>query len=63
MGNHPCRAAHPNNPDDAEWLEAASNGSVLIIGGDNLVITETRIDVDAAARPGTLVIGYNPVRS
>jgi hypothetical protein len=31
--------------------------------GDNLVITETKIDVDTAARLGTLVIGYVPVRS
>ncbi|WP_258805742.1 hypothetical protein [Pseudarthrobacter sp. NS4] len=50
------------NPDDAEWLDAASNGSVLIIAGDNLVITDTRIDLETAARFGTLVIGYAPVR-
>ena len=42
---------------------AAGNGSVLIIGGDNLVITETRLDVDAAARLGTLVIGLVPAQS
>jgi hypothetical protein len=54
---------NPENPDDAEWLQSAGNGSVLIISGDNLVITETKIDVDTAARLGTLVIGYVPVRS
>lgn len=53
---------NPKNPDDAEWMEAAGNGSVLIISGDNLLITETRLDVGAAARLGTLVIGFVPVR-
>lgn len=53
----------PRNPDDAEWLEAASNGSVLIMAGDSLVITDTRIDLETAARLGTLVIGYVPVRT
>jgi hypothetical protein len=52
----------PENPDDAEWLAVAVKGKVLIISGDNLVITDTRIDVDTAARMGTLVIGYVPVR-
>lgn len=28
---------NPENPDDAQWLGAADNGSVLVIGGDNLV--------------------------
>jgi hypothetical protein len=50
------------NPDDAEWLETASNRSVLVIGGDHLVITETRFNVDAAARLGTLVLGFVPMR-
>lgn len=54
-------AAQPT--DDAEWLKAASSGNVMIISGDNVVITETRLDIDAAARLGTLVIGYVPVRS
>jgi hypothetical protein len=54
---------NPENPDDAEWLQAASNGSVLVICGDHLVITETKVDAGPAARLGTLVIGYVPVRS
>ncbi len=54
---------NPKNTDDAEWLEAASNGSVLVISGDNLIITKTKLDVDTAARLGTLVIGYVPVQS
>ncbi|MDQ1058373.1 hypothetical protein QFZ23_002281 [Arthrobacter globiformis] len=53
----------PAEPDDAEWLEQATGeGSVLVIGGDNLVITETVLDVDAAASLGTLVIGKVTVR-
>lgn len=52
-----------DDPEDAEWLGAAGSGSVLIISGDNLVITDTRLDVDAAAQLGTLVIGVVPVRS
>ena len=48
------------NPDDAEWLETANN-RVLVIGGDHLVITETRFNVDAAARLGTLVLGFVPM--
>ncbi|MBT2522600.1 hypothetical protein [Arthrobacter sp. ISL-28] len=54
---------NPRNPDDARWLEAAANGSALIIAGDNLVITDTMLDVSAAAHLGTLVIGYVPIRS
>lgn len=54
---------NPENPDDAQWLDAASNGQVLIISGDNLVITESKLDIEAAAQPGTLVIGFVPVRS
>lgn len=53
----------PMKPDDAEWLEqAAAEGSVLVISGDNLVITDTELDVDAAASLGTLVIGKVTVR-
>lgn len=51
------------NPGDAQWLEAARDGRVLVMAGDNLIITETRLDVHAAARLGTLVIGYVPIRS
>ncbi|MBT2513163.1 hypothetical protein [Arthrobacter sp. ISL-30] len=54
---------NPENPDDAEWLQAARNGSVLVISGDKLVITDTMLDVHAAAQLGTLVIGYVPVQS
>jgi hypothetical protein len=53
----------PASPDDAEWLEAAGNGTVLVISGDNLVITETSPDIGPAARLGTLVIGNVSVRS
>ncbi|MDQ1058199.1 hypothetical protein QFZ23_002100 [Arthrobacter globiformis] len=39
----------PMKPDDAQWLEqAAAQGSVLVIAGDNLVITDRVLDVDAA---------------
>ncbi len=54
---------NPKDRDDADWLEAARNGNVLIISGDNLVITEGRLDVDTAAQLGTLVIGFVPLRS
>jgi hypothetical protein len=40
-----------------------THGSVLVIGGDNLVINESMLDVDAAAALGTLVIGKVSVRS
>lgn len=38
------------------------SGRVLVIAGDHLVITETRFNVDAAARLGTLVLGFVPKR-
>jgi hypothetical protein len=47
----------PESPDDAEWLQATAIGRVLVIGGDNLVVTESSLDLDMAARLGTLVIG------
>jgi hypothetical protein len=53
---------NPENLDDAQWLGAADNGRFLVIGGDNLVITETRLDVDAAGRLGTLVIDFVPMQ-
>jgi hypothetical protein len=31
----------PESPDDAEWLQAAGDGSILVIAGDNLVVTES----------------------
>ncbi|MBT2554917.1 hypothetical protein [Arthrobacter sp. ISL-5] len=51
------------NPDDAQWLEAAGKGSALLIAGDNLVITDTMLDMSAAAHLGTLVIGYVPIKT
>lgn len=42
------------------WRRPAK--AALVIGGDHLVISETRRDVDAAARLGTLVIGFVPMR-
>jgi hypothetical protein len=50
-------------PDDAEWLKEAGQGSVLVIAGDNLVITESTLDLAAAAALGTLVIGRVAIRS
>jgi hypothetical protein len=52
----------PESPDDAEWLGAAGSGSILVIGGDNLVISESSLDIAAAAGLGTLVIGTVTVR-
>ncbi|MFF2316561.1 hypothetical protein ACFVTE_09850 [Arthrobacter sp. NPDC058097] len=50
------------NADDAEWLQAAAQGGhILVISGDNLGITETGLDINPAARHGTLVIGTVPV--
>lgn len=49
---------HPESPDDALWLEAVSGSDhVLVISGDNLVITNTGLDTRHAAVQGTLVIG------
>lgn len=53
----------PESPDDAEWLQAAGNGGILVIAGDNLLITESSLDIAAAARLGTLVLGVVTVRS
>ncbi|MFE4835288.1 hypothetical protein ACFRAU_11490 [Arthrobacter sp. NPDC056691] len=53
----------PDSPDDAEWLQAAGNGSILVIGGDNLVVTGSSLDITAAAGLGTLVMGTVTVRS
>jgi hypothetical protein len=49
---------NPAVPGDAAWLEAAAReGKVLVISGDYLKITNTGINIDAAARLGTLVTG------
>jgi len=53
----------PLKPDDTEWLKEAAHGSVLVIAGDNLVVTESALNLAAAAALGTLVIGKVPVRS
>lgn len=52
---------HPDKPDDALWLEAARGGHVLVISGDNLIITTNSLDIRHAAAQGTLVIGTVPV--
>jgi hypothetical protein len=52
---------HPDEPDDALWLEAARNGHVLVISGDNLIITANSLDIRHAAAQGTLVIGTVPI--
>ncbi|WP_104140901.1 hypothetical protein [Arthrobacter sp. ZGTC131] len=48
------------NLDDAAWLEAARAGRVLVISGDNLLFTDTDLELTAAARLGTLVTGIVP---
>lgn len=52
---------HADEPDDALWLEAARCGHVLVISGDNLIITTNSLDIRHAAAQGTLVIGTVPV--
>jgi hypothetical protein len=47
----------PDSPDDALWLRAVQGGPVLVISGDNLIITAQGIDLRHAAAQGTLVIG------
>lgn len=48
----------PDNPDDALWMEAVRGGDhVLVISGDNLVITGGGLDLRHAAAQGTLVVG------
>lgn len=56
-----CEQLHPDEPDDALWLEAARGGHVLVISGDNLIITTSGLDIRHAAAQGTLVIGTVPV--
>ncbi|MET3923444.1 hypothetical protein [Arthrobacter sp. UYEF20] len=47
---------------DAEWLDAAARkGKVLVISGDYLEITDTGLNLDPAARLGTLATGHVPV--
>ncbi|MDQ1058385.1 hypothetical protein QFZ23_002286 [Arthrobacter globiformis] len=48
----------PAAAGDAAWLEAAGReGKILVISGDYLKITSTGVNIDAAARLGTLVTG------
>jgi hypothetical protein len=54
---------HPDEPEDALWLEAARGGHVLVISGDNLVITTNGLDIRHAAAQGTLVIGTVPIHA
>ncbi|WP_230116720.1 hypothetical protein [Arthrobacter sp. Bi83] len=51
------------DPGDACWMAAAREGTVLVISGDNLNFTEDGIDLDPAARLGTLVSGNVNVRT
>ncbi|APX04141.1 hypothetical protein [Arthrobacter sp. QXT-31] len=46
------------DPEDATWLDVARNGSLLVIGGDNLIFNGTgSLDLNTAALLGTLVAG------
>jgi hypothetical protein len=46
---------------DALWLEGTTAGHVLVISGDNLVFTDSGLELGVAARLGTLVTGIVPV--
>lgn len=51
-------------PGQDAWLEAAADsGAVLVLGGDNLAITQAGVDLAPAAAHGTLVMGLVPVRT
>jgi hypothetical protein len=59
-----CRETlDPEDRDDAVWLEAARRDAVLVISGDNLLISNTELDITEAARMGTLVTGLVSTRS
>ena len=47
----------PADLDEAAWLGVAGNGTVLVVGGDNLTINDTNIYLAPAALLGTLVAG------
>lgn len=51
------------DPNDANWLRSAGAGQVLIISGDNLMFTDSVLDLTAAASLGTLVTGIAPVQT
>jgi hypothetical protein len=51
----------PADAGDAHWLRtAAREGKILVISGDYLDITDAGLNLDAAARLGTLVTGNVP---
>lgn len=53
-----------SEPDGAAWLEAAAgSGTVLVLGGDNLAITQSGADLAPAAAQGTLVAGLVTLHS
>jgi hypothetical protein len=49
-----------NDANDARWLQTAGAGRVLVISGDNMTLTETDLELTAAAQLGTLVTGIVP---
>ena len=49
------------DPGDAAWLKSARAGHVLVISGDNLIFSDTDMELTAAACLGTLVTGIVPV--
>jgi len=53
-----------SEPDGAAWLEAAAHsGTLLVLGGDNLLITQSGVDLSLAASQGTLVAGLATLTS
>jgi hypothetical protein len=42
-----------SDPEDVAWLGAADKGPVLVLGGDNIIVTDTTLDITAAASMGT----------
>lgn len=60
----PFREGHgqlnPENSGHAKWLQASTNGHVLMISGNDPVITETRLDMDPATGRAPPVTGYVP---
>ena len=54
----------PADVRDAEWLyTAAREGKILVISGDYLDITDSGLNLDAAARLGTLATGTVPFQT
>jgi hypothetical protein len=51
----------PADADDSAWLGVARNGTVLVIGGDNLTFNCAGPDLEVAAQLGTLAAGMVPV--